>query len=122
MPHSNGLASRSHFHSSGDAAGATVSKTRPIPTISPGRPDSFKTPIKGPIFVARTKNVRDGQADLKITAASTKPFGLQRRPLPKWRDELRMPDMPVGAFGENLTISGLSEDAVRIGESVTLGM
>ena len=40
---------------------------------------------------------------------------------PKWRDELRMPDMPFGAFGENLTIAGLSEESVCIGDIFRIG-
>jgi len=32
-----------------------------------------------------------------------------------------MPDMPVGAFGENLTISGLSEESVCIGDTFRIG-
>jgi MOSC domain-containing protein YiiM len=40
---------------------------------------------------------------------------------PKWRDELRMPGMPCGAFGENLTIAGLREESVYIGDIFRVG-
>ena len=32
-----------------------------------------------------------------------------------------MPDMPYGAFGENLTIAGLSEESVCIGDIFRIG-
>jgi MOSC domain-containing protein YiiM len=38
-----------------------------------------------------------------------------------WRESLGMPDLPLGAFGENLTLSGLVEDSVFIGDVFSLG-
>src|SRR3984957_6338384 len=77
----------------------------------------FKTPIEGPVFVATTNLVGDGQADLKNHGGTDKAvLAYSADHYPKWRDELRMPDMPHGAFGENLTIAGWSEESVCIGD------
>ncbi len=38
-----------------------------------------------------------------------------------WRDALADPDFSYGAFGENLTVEGLTEDAVCIGDIFTAG-
>jgi MOSC domain-containing protein YiiM len=33
-----------------------------------------------------------------------------------WEAELGRPDLPSGQFGENLTITGVSEDSTRVGD------
>jgi MOSC domain-containing protein YiiM len=67
----------------------------------------FKTRIQGPVFVGTTNLAGDGQADLKNHGGIDKAvLAYSADHYPKWRDELRMPDMPCGAFGENLTIAG----------------
>jgi MOSC domain-containing protein YiiM len=38
-----------------------------------------------------------------------------------WRDTLAMPDLPLGAFGENVTVAGCLEDQVFIGDVFSLG-
>jgi MOSC domain-containing protein YiiM len=38
-----------------------------------------------------------------------------------WRLELGEPDLAWGAFGENLTVSGLTESSVRIGDRLQVG-
>jgi MOSC domain-containing protein YiiM len=38
-----------------------------------------------------------------------------------WREHLNLPDMPHGAFGENLTIAGLEESTVCIGDQWQAG-
>lgn len=38
-----------------------------------------------------------------------------------WREELGLSDMPYGSFGENLTVQGLSEDTVCIGDVFRIG-
>jgi MOSC domain-containing protein YiiM len=82
----------------------------------------FKTPIEGPVFVGTTNLAGDGQADLKNHGGIDKAvLAYSADHYPKWRDELRMPDMPCGAFGENLTIVGLSEASVCIGDIFRIG-
>ncbi|SRR5579862_243817 len=82
----------------------------------------FKTPIAGPVFVGTTNLVGDGQADLKHHGGVDKAvLAYSADHYPKWREELRLPDMPFGAFGENLTISALSEESVCIGDIFRIG-
>src|SRR5271156_3134256 len=65
----------------------------------------FKSSIEGPVFVGRTNLVGDGQADLKNHGGIDKAvLAYCAEHYPKWREELRLPGMPCGAFGENLTI------------------
>jgi MOSC domain-containing protein YiiM len=40
---------------------------------------------------------------------------------PLWTVELGDAPLPVGVFGENLTVEGLSEEAVRIGDVLGIG-
>jgi MOSC domain-containing protein YiiM len=82
----------------------------------------FKTPVEGPIFVGATNLNGDGQADLKNHGGIDKAvLAYSADHYPKWREELRMPDMPCGAFGENLTIAGSSEESVCIGDIFRIG-
>jgi MOSC domain-containing protein YiiM len=82
----------------------------------------FKTPVEGPVFVGTTNLTGDGQADLKNHGGIDKAvLAYSAEHYPKWRDELRMPGMPCGAFGENLTLAGLTEDSVCIGDNFRVG-
>jgi MOSC domain-containing protein YiiM len=82
----------------------------------------FKTPVKGPVFVGSTNLAGDGQADLGNHGGIDKAvLAYSADHYPKWREELRMPEMPCGAFGENLTIAGLTEALVCIGDVFRVG-
>ena len=82
----------------------------------------FKKPIEGPVFAGATNLAGDGQADLKNHGGIDKAvLAYSADHYPKWRDELHMPDMPFGAFGENLTIAGVSEASVCIGDIFRIG-
>jgi MOSC domain-containing protein YiiM len=82
----------------------------------------FKKPVEGRVFADTTDLAGDGQADLQHHGGLDKAvLAYSAEHYPKWRDELSMPDMPYGAFGENLTIDGLSEESVCIGDVVRIG-
>jgi MOSC domain-containing protein YiiM len=82
----------------------------------------FKTGIEGRVFADKTNLTGDGQADLKnhggvdkaVLAYSADHYSM-------WRQELGKPDLPHGAFGENLTIAGLNESSVCIGDVFSVG-
>src|SRR5580693_7222703 len=82
----------------------------------------FKTPIEGPVFAGTTNLDGDGQADLENHGGIDKAIlAYSADHYAKWRRELAIPDMPYGAFGENLTIAGLSEESVHIGDIFGIG-
>ena len=83
---------------------------------------SSRRRCEGRVFVGRTNLVGDGQADLENHGGIDKAvLAYSADHYPKWRRELSLPDMPYGAFGENLTISGLSEESVCIGDTLRIG-
>src|SRR6202142_702801 len=82
----------------------------------------FKTPIEGPVFAGATNLAGDSKADLENHGGVDKAvLAYSADPYPRWREELPMPGMPYGAFGENLTISGFSEESVCIGDIFRIG-
>jgi MOSC domain-containing protein YiiM len=82
----------------------------------------FKTPVEGSVFADTTNLAGDGQADLENHGGVDKAvLAYSADHYPTWRRELGTPDMPYGAFGENLTIAGLSEESVHIGDIFGIG-
>jgi MOSC domain-containing protein YiiM len=81
-----------------------------------------KTPVTGPVLVHATQIAGDAQADLENHGGPDKAvLAYSADHYPLWRNELAEPDMPHGGFGENLTIAGLDEDAVCIGDVWSIG-
>lgn len=89
-----------------------------------------KQPIDGPIYVGVDNLAGDKQADLAVHGGRDKAVyvypkehysywqqstGLLRTP------RLKLPKNPHGSFGENLTLSGLIEDTVYIGDVFACG-
>ncbi len=88
----------------------------------PWRSGIHKTPVTGRIWVGREGLPGDGQANQKAHGG---PF---RRVLvysadhyPMWRIELEIADFPYGAFGENFTVSELTEETVCLGDVYAVG-
>ncbi len=82
----------------------------------------FKTGIEGRVFADKTNLTGDGQADLKNHGGVDKAvLAYSADHYSKWRQEMGKPDLPHGAFGENLTIAGLSEASVCIGDIFRVG-
>jgi MOSC domain-containing protein YiiM len=81
----------------------------------------FKTPVEGAVFVGTTNLDGDGQADLVNHGGVDKAvLAYSADHYERWRDELGIA-MPYGAFGENLTIAGLHEELVHIGDLFSIG-
>lgn len=82
----------------------------------------FKEPVHGPVWVGRTNLDGDGQADLRHHGGSEKAvLAYAASHYPYWREALKIPTLPHGAFGENLTILGLEEQNVCIGDVYQIG-
>jgi MOSC domain-containing protein YiiM len=82
----------------------------------------FKNPVQGRIAVRKLNIDGDRQADLSVHGGIDKAvyvYPLQHYQY--WRAELPHQEMPWGMFGENLTIDGLQEDSVNIGDQFRVG-
>lgn len=81
----------------------------------------FKEPVAGPVRVGATNLEGDGQADLRVHGGPDKAVLLYAAShYPGWREELGF-EMPFGAFGENLTVEGMTEADVCIGDVLDVG-
>jgi MOSC domain-containing protein YiiM len=81
-----------------------------------------KTPVSGPVHVGPLGLEGDEHAD------GTNHGGPERAVLmyaeshyPEWREELGLEDLRYGGFAENLTVRGLAEDDVCIGDALRVG-
>ena len=92
------------------------------PHDQPWNTGFYKKPVEGQVFVGRTNLQGDGQSDLQHHGGIDKAvLAYSAEHYPLWRQELKLPEMCGGAFGENLTIEGLSEESVNIGDVFRIG-
>lgn len=81
----------------------------------------FKSPVIGPVEIGPLGIAGDGQADLVNHGGIDKAvLGYSAEHYAAWRQELDEP-LPFGGFGENLTILGLTESEVCIGDVWQIG-
>jgi MOSC domain-containing protein YiiM len=80
-----------------------------------------KLPVAGPVMV-RTLNIDgDRQADLSVHGGVDKAvYCYPSEHYEAWENELARP-LEFGTFGENLTVSGLLEDALHIDDVLIVG-
>src|SRR4051812_43603321 len=77
----------------------------------------FKHPVAGLIRVRRLNLDGDEQVDLRVHGGVNKAvYAYPAEHYPYWRGELPDSDLEWGAFGENLTVEGLLETDVHIGD------
>lgn len=82
----------------------------------------YKEPVAGPVHVFTTHVDGDAPADPKNHGGAEKAvFAYAATHYPDWRAELGRPELAYGMFGENLTVMGLSEDNVCIGDTYAIG-
>src|SRR4051812_35425068 len=86
------------------------------------RASIFKQPVSGRVQVDRLNVEGDRQSDLTVHGGVAKAvYVYPSEHYEFWRKELPDADLPWGAFGENLTTTGLFEDAVRVGDRIAIG-
>jgi len=86
------------------------------------RTSIFKSPVTGRVRVGGLNLAGDQQSDLSVHGGVHKAvYAYPSEHYARWRLELEDPDLPWGAFGENLTVAGLTETAVRIGDRLRVG-
>jgi len=82
----------------------------------------FKAPVAAAVAVQELNLVGDQQADLAVHGGSEKAvYGYPAEHYEYWREQLPGISFSWGAFGENLTIEGLWEDTVCIGDVFRVG-
>jgi MOSC domain-containing protein YiiM len=82
----------------------------------------FKHPVEGRLAVRRHNIDGDRQADLRVHGGPYKAvYGYVSEHYPYWRRELPEADLTPGAFGENLTVCGLTEENAYIGDRYRVG-
>lgn len=82
----------------------------------------FKTPVSHRVTVQRMNLEGDRQADLSVHGGTDKavyiyPF----EHYATWAHELGRNDLTFGQFGENLTVEGMLEETVHIGDTFRVG-
>jgi hypothetical protein len=88
----------------------------------PLRTGIFKRAVEGPVAVRRCNLAGDGQADLDNHGGPHKAvyaYALEHYAF--WQRELGRATLEHGAFGENLTIAGLDEAQLCIGDTLEIG-
>jgi len=82
----------------------------------------FKEPASGRVKVRSLNLDGDKQADLTVHGGIDKAvYAYPFEHYDAWRAELPHVDFPIGIFGENLTITGLKEEEVNIGDRFRVG-
>jgi len=82
----------------------------------------FKEPVSGRVLVRRMSLEGDWQADLRFHGGLNKAvYAYPSEHYPWWSRETSRDDLRPGQFGENLTVEGLTEDTVRLGDVFRVG-
>lgn len=82
----------------------------------------FKQSVAGRVLVRPHNLDGDRQADLRVHGGPEKAvYAYPSEHYEFWGAELPEADLPPGAFGENLTTAGLTEDDVFIGDRFRIG-
>src|ERR1051325_7915597 len=86
------------------------------------RTSIFKEPVEGNVQVERLNLAGDRQSDLTVHGGIEKAvYAYPSEHYAYWRELLPGVDLPWGIFGENLTVEGLSEDSLNIGDKLSIG-
>ncbi|OGX90724.1 MOSC domain-containing protein [Hymenobacter coccineus] len=86
------------------------------------RTSIFKRPAAGPVAVLAEHLAGDGQADLRVHGGPDKAvYAYPHEHYAYWQQHLPPALLVPGAFGENLTTSGLLESAVPVGAHYRVG-
>lgn len=82
----------------------------------------YKEQVEGPLWLDGLNLAGDKQSDLRVHGGPDRAvLGYSAEHYAVWREELERPELTYGSFGENFTISGLSEETAYIGDIYQLG-
>jgi MOSC domain-containing protein YiiM len=86
------------------------------------RTSIFKEPVAGRVQVRRLNIEGDEQSDLEVHGGEEKAvYAYPAEHYAYWREQLPGVALPWGAFGENLSVEGLLESGVHIGDRFRMG-
>jgi len=82
----------------------------------------FKQPVNGPAKVGKLNIEGDGQADLSVHGGVDKAvYVYSWKNVEYWKTFLKREDLHPGSFGENLTMDGLFDTEVCLGDQFEIG-
>ena len=82
----------------------------------------FKSAVEGPVRVTKLGIEGDEQADPEFHGGPDNVvLAYDAEHYPVWREELGMPELGFGGFGENFTVRGFSDETVCIGDVWRVG-
>ena len=82
----------------------------------------FKEPVAGRVMLRSLNLDGDGQADLRVHGGEDKAaYVYSTENYEYWRRELGRDDLEYGQFGENFTVTGMTDDLIRIGDTFAVG-
>jgi len=82
----------------------------------------FKEPVAGRVAVRALNLDGDKQADLTVHGGPDKAvYAYPAEHYAYWRKELPDAELPWGVFGENLTVEGLREEELNLGDTFRIG-
>jgi MOSC domain-containing protein YiiM len=103
----------------------SVNISEPVEIIYNDKPvmtGIYKQPTTGSVELAPLNFAGDAQADLKNHGGEYKAvYAYPHEHYATWAAELDRDDFTYGQFGENLTVTGLLEDHVAIGDYLRVG-
>ena len=86
------------------------------------RTSIFKDPVAGPVRVQKLNLAGDEQSDLSVHGGVDKAvYAYPSEHYAYWCEQLSEMKLPWGSFGENLTIEGLNEKTLQIGDRLSIG-
>jgi len=86
------------------------------------RTSIFKSPVTGRIPIRNNNLAGDRQSDLSVHGGRAKAvYAYPHEHYAFWRDQLPGVDLQPAHFGENLTIEGLLEEDVHLGDRLKIG-
>jgi ferredoxin-NADP reductase/MOSC domain-containing protein YiiM len=82
----------------------------------------FNEPVAGRVMVRRLNLEGDGQADLTVHGGVDKAvYVYDLESYSYWQRKLGRDDLAYGHFGENLTVEGMTDDRIHIGDVFRVG-
>ena len=81
----------------------------------------YKEPVRGRVRAGFLNLEGDRQADLRVHGGRDKALYVYDRDNSRFWEERFGREMPPGQFGENLTVEGMKEDQVSIGDRSRIG-